>query len=96
VKKLHFARYSNSGSTKGFSADLSYFCSYTLYSLDLIFNFSFLSFVFPHIFFFKIDTKKMAKFSLEKQTYEVPGSRSPGQTGINALPCFMLYKKKKN
>jgi long-chain acyl-CoA synthetase len=24
----------------------------------------------------------MGKFSLEKQTYEVPGSRSPGQTGI--------------
>lgn len=23
----------------------------------------------------------MGKFSLEKQTYEVPGSRSPGQTG---------------
>jgi hypothetical protein len=23
----------------------------------------------------------MAKFSLEKQTYEVPGSRAPGQTG---------------
>jgi hypothetical protein len=25
----------------------------------------------------------MAKFSLEKQTYEVPGSRVPGSTGKN-------------
>lgn len=46
----------------------------------------------------------MAKFSLEKQTYEVPGSRTPGQTGkvthhhhtlveIKAISTFVMFNR---